>query len=192
MPIRQPFYLNANNLSSATAVFLDAALTMCAPNGFYSDGNIVRELVDCVLLPLQQCPNCCSQPCTSWHVVGNSGPFTLKYGRCGTPGVVVEDYPNETDVNICVAYGDVPNVVVGNAELNINQNCGCCVGPCEIWIITNVTEFVTVSYINCAGEPKNVSVAIGDTASRCILSGSLPAIESGTAIVRFDSCGCID
>lgn len=192
MPIRQPFYLNSNNLYSSTSVFLDAALTMCAPNGFYSDGNIVRELVDCVLLPLQQCPNCCSQPCTSWHVVGNSGPFSLKYGRCGTPGVVVEDYPDRTDVDICVAYGDVPNITIGNAELSINRNCGCCAGPCEKWSIYNVTVSLTVSYINCTGVPKSVLINIGDIRFICIQSGTFPTIESGTGIIQFDSCDCID
>lgn len=192
MPIRQPFYLNANNLSSATAVFLDAALSMCAPDGFYSDGNIVRELVDCVLLPLQQCPNCCSQPCTSWNVVGSSGPFTLKYGRCGTQGVVIEEYPDETTTDICVIYGDVPNILVGNAELSINQNCGCCVGPCETWSITNVTDNVEVEYVKCNGIPGSISISVGDTASICILSGSFPTILSGAAIVQFDVCDCID
>jgi hypothetical protein len=193
MPIRQPFYLNADNLSSATAVFLDAALTMCAPNGFYSDGNIVRELVDCVLLPLQQCPSCCSQPCTSWNVVGNQGPFSLKYGRCGIPpGVVVEDYPDLTDVDICVAYGDVPNVTIGNAVLTINQNCGCCASPCEQWSITNVTESVTVSYTSCDGTAKSKNVNVGLTGNFCIQSGTLPVIDSGVAIVQFDFCDCID
>jgi len=193
MPIRQPFYLNSNNLYSATAVFLDAALTICAPDGFYSDGNIVRELVDCVLLPLQQCPNCCSQPCTSWHVVGNSGPFTLKYGRCGTPnGVVTEDYPDGTDVDICVVYGDVPNISIGNADLTINQNCGCCAGPCETWIIKNVTVSATVSYIGCIDGPKNIIVNVGDTGFICIVSGTLPTIDTGSAIVEFDFCDCLD
>ena len=193
MPIRQPFYLNANNLYSATAVFLDAALTMCAPDGFYSDGNIVRELVDCVLLPLQQCPNCCSQPCTSWNVVGNSGPFTLKYGRCSvTPGVVVEEYPDGTDVDICVVYGDVPNILVGNADLTINQNCGCCAGPCETWSITNVTAYMFVEYQRCDGVYAGIAIPIGGSAFICILSDSLVTISDGAGIVQFVSCGCID
>ena len=192
MPIRQPFYLNANNLYSATAVFLDAALTMCAPDGFYSDGNIARELVNCVLLPLQNCPNCCDQPCTSWHVVGNSGPFTLKYGACGTQGVVVVDYPDRTDIDICVVYGDVPNIVIGNADLSINQNCGCCTSTCEQWSITNVTEDVTVSYTSCDGTPKSKSVNVGFTGNMCIRSGTFPTIDSGVAIVQFDFCDCID
>jgi len=193
MPIRQPFFLNANSFYSATAVFLDAALTICAPNGFYSDGNIFRELVDCVLLPLQQCPNCCSQPCTSWNVVGTGAPFTLKYGRCGVPnGVVTEDYPGDANVDICVVYGDVPNISIGNADLSINQNCGCCAGPCETWSITNVTQDVVVSYEDCINGPKGILVVVGDTASICIVSGTLPSIDTGSAIVQFDSCDCID
>jgi hypothetical protein len=40
MPLTQPYYLNGPSLASATAVFLDAAMTTCAPDGFYSDGLI--------------------------------------------------------------------------------------------------------------------------------------------------------
>jgi len=193
MPITQPFYLNADNFYSATAVFLDAALTMCAPDGFYAGGGIVRELVNCKLLPLQQCPNCCSQGCTSWNVVGNQGPFTLKYGRCSlTPSVAVEDYPDGTDIDICVAYGDIPNILVGNAVLSINQNCGCCAGPCEQWSITNVSEKVTVSYKSCNGSTLEKVVSEGFTGNFCIESGTLPVIISGVAIVEFDFCDCID
>jgi hypothetical protein len=192
MPITQPFYLNADNLYSATAVFLDAALTMCAPDGFYAGGGIVRELVNCKLLPLQQCPSCCSQPCTSWNVVGNQGPFQLKYAACGNRGLVVEEFPDGTNVDICVGYGDIPNVQTGNATISINRNCGCCVGPCETWSITNVTESVTVSYTDCDGTPKNILVNVGFTGGMCILSGTFPTIDTGAAIVQFDSCDCID
>ena len=52
------YYLDAPSLGSATAIYLDAALTTCAPDGFYSDGSIVRELVGCVLRPQQLCPSC--------------------------------------------------------------------------------------------------------------------------------------
>jgi hypothetical protein len=58
MPTSQPYYLNAPSLGSATAIFLDAGLTTCAPDGYYSDGVIVRQQVSCVLLPQQNCPSC--------------------------------------------------------------------------------------------------------------------------------------
>lgn len=52
------YYLNGPSLGSSTAVFLDAALTTLAPDGFYSDGLIVREQVGGVLLPQQTCEGC--------------------------------------------------------------------------------------------------------------------------------------
>jgi len=60
------FYLDAPSLGSATAVYTDATLTTCAPDGFYSDNLIVRELVGCVLQPQQLCPSCgiaCNNEC---------------------------------------------------------------------------------------------------------------------------------
>lgn len=62
MIIPQYYYLDAATLSSATAVYLDELLTVCAPDGFYSDGVITRELVGCSLLPEQIC-NSCTIPC---------------------------------------------------------------------------------------------------------------------------------
>lgn len=52
------YYLNGPSLGSASGVFTDAELTICAPDGFYSDGVISRELVNCVLLPQQVCLSC--------------------------------------------------------------------------------------------------------------------------------------
>jgi hypothetical protein len=56
------YFLNAPSLGSATAVFTDTDLSICAANGFYSDGVIVREQVDCVLLPQQTCAACPPPP----------------------------------------------------------------------------------------------------------------------------------
>lgn len=62
MPIPQPYYLDAPSLGSATTVFSDNALTVCAPDGFYSSGGITRRQIGCVLFPQQECPSC-SYPC---------------------------------------------------------------------------------------------------------------------------------
>lgn len=51
------YYLNAS-FENATSVFIDINMTTYAPNGFYSFGGIVRELVDGVLLPAQTCNPC--------------------------------------------------------------------------------------------------------------------------------------
>lgn len=58
MPTPSTFYINGPTLSSSTCVFSNSSLTICAPNGFYSDGTVTRELVDCVLLSPVPCPAC--------------------------------------------------------------------------------------------------------------------------------------
>ena len=58
MAISSSFYINAPSLASATAIYTDADLTVCADDGYYSDGVISRQQVGCVLLPQQICPSC--------------------------------------------------------------------------------------------------------------------------------------
>jgi hypothetical protein len=59
MPITTNYYLNGPTLSTATAVFTDATLTICAPDGYYSDTIVRRRQVGCVLQVAQTCPSCC-------------------------------------------------------------------------------------------------------------------------------------
>ena len=58
MAINSTFYLNAADLSLATAVYLDNFLLNIAPDGFYSDGTITREQSGGVLLASTICPDC--------------------------------------------------------------------------------------------------------------------------------------
>jgi|TARA_R100000482_G_scaffold38848_1_gene13269 hypothetical protein len=51
------FYFDSNSFATATALFTDAALTQCAPDGFYSDSIISRQQVNCVLQVAETC-NC--------------------------------------------------------------------------------------------------------------------------------------
>jgi hypothetical protein len=55
-------YYLGSSFTTATSIFTNSDLTVFAANGFYSLGGIVRELVDGVLLPQQNCPNC-GVPC---------------------------------------------------------------------------------------------------------------------------------
>ncbi len=65
MAINATYYLNAANLSTATTVYLDAALTNVAPDGFYRDGAVVRQQSTGVLLAVQECPSCTGNDCDS-------------------------------------------------------------------------------------------------------------------------------
>ena len=73
------YYINGTTLANSTAVFDDAAMTVCAVDGFYSDGTITREQVSCSLLPAIQCPSC-NLLCGSSSLgvnISNSGYFTI-------------------------------------------------------------------------------------------------------------------
>lgn len=53
------YYLNGPSLSTATKVFTDFDQTICAPDGWYSDGVISRKLTNCKLEKVEQpCGNC--------------------------------------------------------------------------------------------------------------------------------------
>lgn len=98
-----PYFINAPTLSAATAVFTDAAMTMCAPDGFYADGPIVRQQVGCVLLPEQECPFC-GAPCGCvFDGPVNKGVyyFSVNLGAATGPVEVrfdPQNYPNGIEV----------------------------------------------------------------------------------------------
>lgn len=108
MATSSTYYLNAPSLGSATAVFTNAALTVCAPNGFYSDGIISRELVDCVLLPQQSCPSC-SVPCGEiLSLEGEQGIYYLNVDLGATTGaVIVEFNPQSVPDGILALFDSV-------------------------------------------------------------------------------------
>jgi len=112
MATSSTYYLNAPSLGSATAVFTDAALTVCAPNGFYSDGVIVRELVaGCVLLPQQTC-TACPVPCgDTISVSGSQGIYYLNIELGDSTGAVVVNF---NPLNVPDGISAVFNSVVYN------------------------------------------------------------------------------
>lgn len=113
MPIPQIFYLNAPSLQSATAVFYDASLTVCAADGYYSDGTITRQQVGCVLLPQEYCPSCgvsCS-PLGEITTEAIQGIYRLS----------VNTGDNPTDVGAIIIefnVNDVPNGIIATLDTN--------------------------------------------------------------------------
>lgn len=70
MAINSTYYLDAADLTLATSVYLDSALTLLAPDGFYGDGVISREQSLGILLTANACPSC-GTPCGG--TIGGSG-----------------------------------------------------------------------------------------------------------------------
>jgi len=103
------FYIDGASFSNSTSVYTDAALTVCAADGFYSDGIISRELVGCILLPSQICPNCA----VSCDVIISTlvGPalfsIDVNEGTYSTGAVIITFNPNNVPDGINVVYDSV-------------------------------------------------------------------------------------
>jgi len=79
------YYIDGTTLSNSNAVYTNAAMTVCASDGFYSDGVISREQVNCSLLPQQVCVSC-AEPCGGTiSESGNQGIYLLDLDVGGTP-----------------------------------------------------------------------------------------------------------
>lgn len=184
----EPFYINGPSLSSSTAVFLDAALTTCAPDGFYSDGIVSREQVDCALLPEQICTACCSDPCSGWTISTLIGTVTFQYDSCALQQTVTTTLTGPFDESLCVMYGTTPIITFGKASLVHAQDCGCCVDDCNTYKIKASTP-TTVSYIDCLGVEQTNTTSVDLLI--CCKTNTTPNVISGTGIILFESCGCI-
>jgi len=195
MPIQQPFYINGPSLASATAVFLDAALTICAPDGFYSDASVVREQVGCILLPENTCPTCCSDPCSGWTIISGAIAATISYIVCGS-GVernVTMDYP--ATLEVCAAIGTTPFWANGIGDITNTQSCGCCAEACAFWRVKPALGFsVDVAWTGsdntiCSNDFNNATFTSDELI--CVAQGTTPTVEGGTGSIEFYRCGCV-
>lgn len=105
----QTYYINGNNLADATAIFTDANLTQCAPNGYYSDGNISRQQVDCILLPPEDCELCIPECNQTISVDGGEGIYKISIDIGGPTygAVIIRFTPNAIPDGISVEYGGI-------------------------------------------------------------------------------------
>lgn len=103
MPIQQRYYLNAPTLAEATAAYTDNWMTTCAADGMYSDGTIVRELVDCRFIssiPIPPCNPPCNPPAPIITALSpaTDGVFDMAIHTGTAPGstgaIVIEIYNN--------------------------------------------------------------------------------------------------
>jgi hypothetical protein len=107
------FYINGTTLANSTAVFTNSTLSICAPNGFYSDGSgISREQTDCVLGPIQACPSClltCGGPII--NATEGPGIYSMEVGIGGEAtdigAVIINFYPAAIPDGIKVIYDGI-------------------------------------------------------------------------------------
>ena len=140
------YYLNAS-FENSTSIFTDSNMTIFAENGFYSSEGIVRELVDGVLLPSQNCTSCstevslcfgiseedvccfcddtCSTPFNS-YLVSNPTEGDVLVGYYNAEGYFQEiSIPAETiDYEICSIGMPTTNNLLVEATIVFNS-CDC-------------------------------------------------------------------
>ena len=116
MAVNSTYYLNAADLTTATAVYLDSALSLIAPDGFYSDGVISREQSLGILLTANACPTC-GTPCGGTiSGSGGQGIYLVNLDGGSTAGdvgaVVIRFDPYNVPDGIRVTYdGNVYNTL---------------------------------------------------------------------------------
>lgn len=107
-----PYYLDAPSLALATAVYTDSALTTCATDGVYSDGNITRIQTGCVLGPAKTCPSCGSGCDSNYNEEGDStGVFISKIDLGNSSGdigaVIIKFTPYDFPKGIKAVYDGI-------------------------------------------------------------------------------------
>ena len=121
------YYIDTINFADANEVFLDAALTTCAPNGFYQMGGATaRQQVDCVngvggrLLDPVACPSC-TPPAVDPPIAANTS------------------YKVTDVVTSAIAFVAITNTYQPTQKITTNLSTNC-------WLINNgSTDAITAT-----------------------------------------------
>jgi hypothetical protein len=208
MATSSSYYLNAPSLGSATAIFTDEALSICADDGFYSNGSIVREQVECVLLPQQTCPTCATPCGETINASGGQGIYLLDLDTGSTGGdigaVIVRFDPYGVPDGIRATLGaNVYNKLTSSVDglhqsstsgnlTYVGQTSGDCgisgtTYPALIEYSYNGTAFVAT------GGTQSVTVAPGDVSLGASAPGSclmvIPKLTASPSVINFEVVG---
>jgi uncharacterized protein (TIGR02145 family) len=126
MAIESIFYLNAADLTLATAAYLDLALTNLAPDGFYKEGTITRQQSSGILLAAEPCVTC-GTPCgTSIGGGGSSGIYTVNLdvgSISGSTGAIrIMFNPDNVPDGIRVTYNGVVYNKLSSPIVGVRQS----------------------------------------------------------------------
>jgi hypothetical protein len=155
MAINSTFYLNAADLATATAVYLDSALSLIAPDGFYGDGTISRQQSSGILLTASACPSC-GTPCgTAIAGSGGTGLYLLNSDTGSTP----------SDIGAIIIKFDPQNVPDG---IKVDYNGS-----------TYNTLSSPVDGLHKSTDPTGFTI-VGNSASDCGLAGVITNIPAAT------------
>jgi hypothetical protein len=172
------FYLDAPSLSTATVIYSNAALTTVAANGYYSDGEIMRQQLGGVLLPPVICP-ACAVPCGSTiSASGTQGIYYIDTELGSATGAVVIRFNPQT----------VPDGISALYDSDVYNGLS---SPIYGWLqgTAGLPTYIGATSGDCgivAGSPFTLNefnydgtsfVPLGTTTSVSVLSGQLDFTE---------------
>lgn len=198
--------MNGVDLASSTAVFLDPLMTVCAPDGFYSDGLLVREQVGCVLLESSVCDGCGLDCQNALEIAAGEGIYILNVDLGTATGAVLVTFtPNDSPDGIKVNYdGLVYNALSSpldgyhaaptNLPTYVGNNafdCGLVAGSPYI-----VTEYENngLSFTATGNTPTvtisgpQVSTSLSNPAGCVMVIPKPSAAPSGMSVVMYGIC----
>ena len=148
------YYIDTINFADANEVFLDAALTTCAPNGFYQMGGATaRQQVDCVngvggrLLDPVACPSC-TPPAVDPPIAANTS------------------YKVTDVVTSAVAFVAITNTYQPTQKITTNLSTNC-------WLINNGSTDAITATITGPCNPQFVAQPLYFLLASCSGVGSV-------------------
>jgi hypothetical protein len=208
------FYINGTTLSNSTAVFTDANLATCAPDGFYSDGSgISREQTDCVLGPIQNCPACilpCGEPII--NVTSGAGIYSMQVDVGGEAtdvgAIVIKFYPAAIPDGIKVTYDGVEyntlsSIVDGYHGGNlgytyIGASTAVCVPVAGTTYALNEYEYInSIGFVATGAPATNITPGAGELSFSAVSPGRctmvIPKTSSIPSLLDISIIGvCLD
>lgn len=179
------YYINAATFALATSIYTDEDLTTFAPNGYYSDGTIVREMVDGFLLLSQECGSCGVLCGGSISAAGGSGIYSLTINSgssiTSVGAMIISFNPQGVPDGIRavfnnVEYNALSSPTYGRLQSTVNLaplpnptfiGSSTSVGTCSWYpsggTVNNVIlyEYNGTSFVN-TGNTANVTVDVGE------------------------------
>lgn len=207
MAINSTYYLDAADLATATAVYLDLSLTLIAPDGFYSDGTISREQSLGILLTANACSEC-GTPCGgSISGSGGTGVYLINLDAGTDVGAVLISFnPANVPDGIRVIYdGNTYNTLSSPTDgLHKSTNpagftvVGLTSSDCGLTGNTTNIPAATEYLYNGAsfvatGNTQNITLSPGDISLSAAAPGNcvmvIPKVNSTPNILNFEIIG---
>jgi len=194
------FYINGTTLANSTAVFTNPTLTICAPNGFYSDGSgISREQTDCVLGPIQACPSC-TLACGGPIINATEGPgiYSMQVGVGGEPtdvgAILINFYPAAIPDGIKVTYDGIEyntlsSIVDGYHGGNlgytyIGASTAVCVPVAGTTYALNEYEYInSIGFVATGAPATNITPGAGELSFSAVSPGRCTMVIPKTSSI---------